>query len=114
MSILASLAKAYDRLSLAGDMPLPGYSAQNIHGCIVLSQDGTFHGPPAIWDPDERGRLTTRSMNVPYFGGRSGKKPPPYFLWDNTAYVLGVTGKQRLRASVTTSESDCAGRHVVI
>ena len=99
MSILASLAKAYERLSIASDMPLPGYSAQNIHGCIVLNPDGTLNGPPAIWDPDERGRLTTRSLNVPYFGGRSGKKPPPYFLWDNTAYVLGITGKEKLDAS---------------
>ena len=32
-------------------------------------------------------------MEVPYFGGRSGQRPPPYFLWDNTAYVLGVTAK---------------------
>lgn len=99
MSILASLAKAYDRLSAVGDMPLPGYSAQNIHGCIVLNPDGTLSGPPAIWDPDERGRLTTRSLNVPYFGGRSGKKPPPYFLWDNTAYILGVTAKEGLDPS---------------
>jgi CRISPR-associated protein Csd1 len=99
MSILASLAKAYDRFSLADDMPLPGYSSQNIHGCIVLDLDGILNGRPVIWDPDERGHLTTKSMNVPYFGGRSGKKPPPYFLWDNTAYVLGVTAKPKIDAS---------------
>jgi CRISPR-associated protein Csd1 len=99
MSILASLAKAYERLSTTTEMPLPGYSAQNIHGCIVLDPDGTLNGPPAIWDRDERGRLTTKSLNVPYFGGRSGKKPPPYFLWDNTAYILGATAKKGLEAS---------------
>ena len=38
-------------------------------------------------------------MNVPYSGGRSGTNAPPYFLWDNSAYVLGVTAKENFDAS---------------
>lgn len=100
MSILAALARAYDRLSVAGNMPRPGYSTQNTFGCIVLNADGSTQGSITPWGQDEAGRQITRRMNVPYFGGRSGKRPPPYFLWDNTAYVLGVTRKEKLDVGV--------------
>lgn len=93
MSILASLNKAYDRLAKSNKVPTYGFATQNIHACIVLNNDGSVSGPPALWNKDDRGKNSSRMMQVPYFGGRSGKKPPPYFLWDNTAYVLGVTLK---------------------
>jgi CRISPR-associated protein Csd1 len=94
MSALASLVHAYDRLAEREDMPVFGYSTQNIHACIVLNASGDQVGAPAIWDLDKKGKPASRPMNVPYFGGRSGSKAPPYFLWDNTAYVLGVSGKE--------------------
>jgi CRISPR-associated protein Csd1 len=94
MSALASLVHAYDRLAESEDMPTFGYSTQNIHACIILNTSGDQVGAPAIWDLDKKGKPASRPMNVPYFGGRSGSKAPPYFLWDNTAYVLGVSGKE--------------------
>lgn len=95
MSALASLVRAYDRLAARGeDMPAFGYSTQNIHACIIINSSGDQVGEPAVWELDKKGKPASRSMNVPYFGGRSGAKAPPYFLWDNTAYVLGVSGKE--------------------
>ena len=100
MSILASLERAYGRLDARGQVPAFGYSTQTIHGCIVLERDGRLSGPPALWHLDERGKRAGRLLDVPYSGGRSGTKPPPYFLWDNTAYVLGVTAKESIDASI--------------
>lgn len=93
MSILASLSRAYDRLAKDNKVPTYGFSTQSIHACIILNADGTLAGPPALWDKDSFGKKSARMMQVPYSGGRSGQRPPPYFLWDNTAYVLGVTAK---------------------
>lgn len=90
MTILASLVKAYERLPNA---PPFGYSSQSIYFCLELNADGRICGKPLSLSNDKKGRPAARRLNVPYFGGRSGKNPPPYFLWDNSAYVLGVTGK---------------------
>ena len=95
MSILASLVRAYDRLP---EKPEYGYSSQNIHFCIVLDGQGNVVGDPVSWGVDKRGKPTGRRINVPYFGGRSGSNAPPYFLWDNSAYVLGVSGKDNFDA----------------
>lgn len=90
MTILASLAKAYERLP---DAPALGYSEQGIMGCFVIDSNGEVIGDPVLLALDKKGRPATRKMSVPYFGGRSGSKPPPYFLWDNTAYTLGISKK---------------------
>ncbi len=91
MSILASLAKAYDRLP---DAPPFGFATQNIYFCIVLDAFGKIVGQPVAWEFGKKGDPISRAMNVPYYGGRSGSKAQPYFLWDNSAYVLGVSRKE--------------------
>lgn len=91
MSILAALVRAYERLP---DAPPFGYVTQDTHFFITLAPSGQVVGRPAPWGVDEKGRLIARATTVPYFGGRSGSAAPPYFLWDNSAYVLGVTAKE--------------------
>ena len=91
MSILASLVKAYDRLP---DAPPFGFATQNIHYCIVLDASGNLVGQPVAWEFGKKGDPVPRAMNVPYSGGRSGSNAPSYFLWDNSAYVLGVSRKE--------------------
>lgn len=98
MSILASLVRAYERLHDQGLMPPFGYASQGIHACIVLDRTGQFVGMPAAFELDKRGQPVPRQLDVPYFGGRSGKNAPPYFLWDNSAYVLGLSNKQNFDA----------------
>ena len=93
MSILASLAKAYERLSCTicpSDIPL-----EQIGICISLMR--TVGGASAMWDHDQgkKRTLTQDAVPVPYNGGRHQSKA--FFLWDNTAYVLGVTGKPKVR-----------------
>lgn len=98
MSILASLVRAYDRLRDQGALPPFGYASQGIHACIVLNKNGQFVGMPTAFELDRRGQPTPRQLDVPYFGGRSGKNAPPYFLWDNSAYVLGRSNKPNFDA----------------
>lgn len=90
MTILSSLAKAYDRLP---DAPPFGYSAQGILYCLVIDAAGAVVGEPVSLASDPKGKPKPRVLNVPYFGGRSGSNAPPYFLWDNSAYVLGRSAK---------------------
>ena len=90
MSILASLAKSYEGL----DNPPPfGSSIENIGFLISLNDDGT----PAALPIDLRGQNNnpprSSRLVVPASFTRSGTAPPPFFLWDNTVFALGV-GKE--------------------
>jgi CRISPR-associated protein Csd1 len=98
MSMLAGLVRAYERLP-KDRLPAFGYAVQEIQAFVVLNRDGDITALPQPWGHDEKGRLVSRAMMVPYFGGRSGSAAPPYFLWDNTAYVFGVSGKDGFDAS---------------
>ncbi len=98
MSILASLVRAYDRLEARGELPPFGYASQGIHFCISLNLQGEIVDEPFAFESEKKGKPIPRMMDVPYFGGRSGSSAPPYFLWDNSAYVLGVTAKENFDA----------------
>ena len=88
MTILQALAGHYDRLASKGDAPTYGFSNEKISYAIVLSRDG-------------------QAVDVQSLQDMSGKKPRPgvravprpvkrtsgiasNFLWDKTAYALGV------------------------
>ncbi|MER9247598.1 type I-C CRISPR-associated protein Cas8c/Csd1 [Mesorhizobium sp. M0590] len=87
MSILASLAKAYDRLP---DAPPFGYSTEKIGFVISLNQDGTVASVTDLRDGTGKKKLP-RMMQVPASFKRPGINPKPFFLWDNSAFALGVT-----------------------
>lgn len=90
--ILQSLVNYYKRLQNDPDIdiPEPGYSEEKISFSLVLNLDGKLLQVKDIRVKPEKGKLRPKLMNVPKIKGRSGKNPPPYFLWDNAKYVLGV------------------------
>lgn len=90
MSILASLAKAYERLE---DAPPFGYSTEKIGFVISLNEDGTVASVIDLRSGDGK-KKQPRLMQVPASFKRPGVTPKPFFLWDNTAFVLGVTGSE--------------------
>jgi CRISPR-associated protein Csd1 len=110
MSILASLVRAYDRLP---DKPLFRYSSQNIGVVVSLNDDGSVANV-IDWRDGEGTRRRARKMLVPQPPKRSSGIAPN-FLWDKTAYVLGVTageGKRTARehaAFKERHERDLAG-----
>ncbi len=98
MSIHASLARAYDRMG--ADAPAYGFSTEKIGFLIPLNEDGTPAGPPIDLREGEGKKKTARAMRVPASFKRPGVTPRAFFLWDNTAFALGVTaleGKDALK-----------------
>jgi CRISPR-associated protein Csd1 len=93
MSILAALTRAYERLPDAAPY---GYSSEKIGFCIVLNPDGTVTEVADLRDTDKK--RSPRLMLVP-----QGKKRTvgidPNFLWDKSAYVLGVTSGEGKRTA---------------
>jgi CRISPR-associated protein Csd1 len=86
MSILASLARAYGRLP---DAPRFGYSSEKVGLLVSLNADGSVAHVIDLREGDGR-RLTARSIMVPQPEKRT-VAIAPNFLWDKTAYALGVT-----------------------
>ncbi|MGP9792039.1 type I-C CRISPR-associated protein Cas8c/Csd1 [Roseinatronobacter sp. NSM] len=87
MTILASLARLYDRMAEKGEAPRPGFSIENISFAVVLDTDGT---PLRLADKRSHAgkKPAPVPMAVPAGNRTSGIKPN--LFWDKTAYVFGV------------------------
>jgi len=90
MSMLSSLASAYDRLAERGEVPSFGYSSQRIGFLISLKDDGSPAHLPTSLLSEQTTRRIAPFMIVPQPVTRTSGIAPN-FLWDKTAYVLGVT-----------------------
>jgi CRISPR-associated protein Csd1 len=93
MSLLASLVRAYDRMP---DAPPFGYSSEKIGFCVVLNRDGSVAEVIDLRDTDRYRR--PRMMLVPQAVKRTAGIAPN-FLWDKSAYVLGVTAGEGKRTA---------------
>jgi CRISPR-associated protein Csd1 len=90
MTVLQALDRYYTRLAERGDVVEPGWSVEPIGVVIRLNEDGTVRAMDVVRDAAGKKPKPTR---VPKWFGRSGQGSTPYFLWDNTAYALGVSSK---------------------
>jgi CRISPR-associated protein Csd1 len=93
MSVLAALARAYDRLP---DAPPFGYSTNKIGFLVSLNEDGSV--AHVIDLRSEGKRPQPRPMLVPQ-GKKRTVAIEPNFLWDKTAYTLGVTAGEGKRTA---------------
>jgi CRISPR-associated protein Csd1 len=98
MSALASLVRAYDHLATRGEVPAFGYSLGKIGFLISLNADGTPSGQPIDLREGEGKKKAARPMPVPQPVKRTSGISPN-FLWDKTAYVLGVTAAEGKRTA---------------
>lgn len=109
MSILASLARAYDRLP---DAPPYGFSTEKIGVVVSLNIDGSVASVSDIREVSGK-KKTSPTMLVPQAVKRTAGIAPN-FLWDKTSYVLGVTAGEGKRtadehaAFVSRHEADLA------
>lgn len=94
MSVLASLTRAYDRLAERGQVPAFGYSSERIGFLIPLCEDGSPAGMPIDLRQGEGRKLAAPLMAVPAAFKRPGVTPRSFFLWDNTAFALGITASE--------------------
>jgi len=92
MSVLEALNNAYERLR--GDVPPFGYSNEKIGFLIALAEDGTPVGPPIDLREGDGKKRIAPLMAVPASFKRPGVTPRSFFLWDNTAFALGVTASE--------------------
>jgi len=90
--ILQALTQYYNRLKDESEIDIPefGYSKEKISFSIVINEEGKLLQIKDIRNKNEKGKLIPRILSVPKMKGRSGKNPPPYFLWDNSKYILGL------------------------
>ena len=86
MSILAALAKAYERLPNA---PPYGFAAEKIGFLISLNADGAV--AHVIDLREGKGAKKAAPLMLAPQGVKRTVGIAPNFLWDKTAYVLGVT-----------------------
>ncbi len=93
MSLLASLVRAYDRLT---DAPPYGFSSEKIGFCVVLNADGSVAEVADLRDTDKK--RSPRMLLVPQAVKRTAGIAPN-FLWDKSAYVLGVTAGEGKRTA---------------
>jgi len=93
MSMLASLVRAYDRLP---DAPPFGFSAEKIGFCVVLNDDGSVAAVEDLRGDDKK--RSPRMLLVPQAVKRTAGIAPN-FLWDKSAYVLGVTAGEGRRTA---------------
>jgi CRISPR-associated protein Csd1 len=98
MSALASLVRAYDRMATRQEVPSFGYSTQNIGFLIALNADGMCAGPPIDLRSSEGRKRLPAPMAVPQPTKRTSGVAPN-FLWDKSAYVLGVTASDGKRTA---------------
>ncbi|WP_339951093.1 type I-C CRISPR-associated protein Cas8c/Csd1 [uncultured Albimonas sp.] len=99
MSVLAALARACARLP---DAPPFGFSTEKIGFCIVLNSDGMVAEKPIDLRDTDRKR-SPRALMVPQAVKRTAGISPN-FLWDKSAYVLGVTAGEGKRTAQEHAE----------
>lgn len=92
MSLLTSLARAYDRLP---DAPPFGFSTEKIALLISVRDDGSATVIDLRGDDKKH---PPRMMLVPQAVKRT-VGIAPNFLWDKTAYVLGLTAGEGKRTA---------------
>lgn len=93
MSLLAALVHAYDRLP---DAPPFGYSTEKIGFCVLLEPDGSVAEVADLRAADKK--RSPRMLLVPQAVKRTAGIAPN-FLWDKSAYVLGVTAGEGKRTA---------------
>ena len=100
MTILQTLASHYERLAAKNEAPDYGYSRQFVSYAIVISGDGQAIDVLPLLDTSGKNARPSR-RNVPGPVIRA-VNILPNFLWDKTAYALGVKRdrdtKQRIPA----------------
>lgn len=96
MTVLQALNHYYDRMAKRGEVVTEGYSIEPIGLVLVLTADGSLIDVQMNLDATgKRGK----QQRVPKWFGRQGTGSTPFFLWDNTAYALGVSEKDPIKTA---------------
>lgn len=97
MTILQSLAGYYDRMAARGEAEPPGFSREKISFEVVIDPDGQVVAVNDLRDATGKRPVPTQH-DVPA-GQKRTVAIVPNFLWDKTAYTLGVTAGEGKRTA---------------
>lgn len=90
MSVLQALEGYYHRLDERGEVSAPGWSPEKFGWCVVLDHDGVPVDVQDLHDLSGK-KSVVKLYRVPASFPRPGVTPRAFFLWDKTAFALGVT-----------------------
>ena len=88
MSVLEALARHYDRLRARGEVPPYGFSRERISCAVELSDAGEAVAVSPL--PKRSGSTPGPTVCEVPQAVRRTSRPAANFLWDKTAYALGV------------------------
>ncbi|MBL4701179.1 MAG: type I-C CRISPR-associated protein Cas8c/Csd1, partial [Phycisphaeraceae bacterium] len=96
--ILQALHDYYQRLRDDPTVAIAsfGFSVQQIGFRVVIETDGKLHAIQII-DHDKKGKPRPVAMTMPGQTKPSGSGLNPCFLWDNSAYLLGMVPAQKAK-----------------
>jgi len=102
--ILQRLHDYYSRLVREGNSQIPsfGFSVEKVWYEIELRLDGSFVFNPIF--ETEGSRKTPKPLQVPLHSKRAGSRPDPFFLCDNSKFVLGIGCPQEEEKTQPPSE----------
>ena len=114
--ILQSLNDLYTRLAEdpAYKIAPPGFSPQKIAFRIRIRVDGSLVQIEDARTPDKKGKLQNTIMLAPGDGVRSGRTPPPNFLWDNQTYLFGRIPEGKSEEYALSRFKAFRARHLVL
>lgn len=111
--ILGALNDYYQRLleDPKSGIAMPGYSQEKISFGIVLSAQGEVVEVIDLRE-DSGKKKFPKMLSVPASFKRPGSGAAPFFLWDKSSYVLGVTDIEKKKKEGKTEEeiADRLGR----
>ncbi|MDA5194524.1 type I-C CRISPR-associated protein Cas8c/Csd1 [Govanella unica] len=90
MTILQALDGYYQRLSQRGEVSAAGWSPEKFGWCIILGKNGEPIDVQNLHDMSDK-KPKSKLYRVPASFPRPGVTPRAFFLWDKTAFSLGVT-----------------------
>ena len=93
--ILQALVKYYENMSAKGKIAEYGWGPAKISYALCIDDDGNLLQAISLKEESKSGKkkeLVAQSMILPAALKRSSGVAPN-FLWDNSAYILGIDGK---------------------
>ena len=114
--ILQALTRHYEDLLRRGDIAAPGWAPARISFALCLDGDGALTQIISILQPVETGKkavLRPQEMQLPAAVKRT-MGIAANFLWDNSAYLLGVDQKGKPQRSRECFASAAALHHRVL
>lgn len=114
--ILQALTQHYEDLLNRGDIAAPGWSAAKISFALCLNQNGELIQAIPTMQEVQAGKKTVlrpQEMTLPAAVKRSSGIASN-FLWDNSAYLLGVDQKGKPERSAECFAASAALHHTIL